>query len=100
MVYGEWPNCQIDHINGDRTDNRIVNLRAVSREENARNRKVPKNSSTGIIGVTKEGGKWRAHIRIGGKKINLGRFENFDDAVCARKKANAHYNFHENHGNR
>ena len=99
MVYDEWPE-NIDHINGVRDDNRIQNLRSVSRSENNRNKKRQSNNASGVCGVNwhKQHSKWRAYIKADGKVKNLGYFTDFDDAVAARKEAEAEYGYHENHG--
>lgn len=74
-VYGEWPDS-IDHINGDPSDNRFVNLRGVDHKTNMQNeRKARSNNKTGLLGVSPNGQKYRAEIRVDGKKINLGTFE-------------------------
>lgn len=98
--YGEWPSDQIDHINGDRSDNRIENLRVVTRSGNLKNAKMPSTNTSGVVGVyfMRECGKWRARLTSQGKKIHLGVFENFADACRARQAANARYGFHGNHG--
>lgn len=89
----------IDHINGDRSDNRKCNLREVSRLENALNKAKPRNSTTGHVGVHKVAeGVWRSHICIGNKTKHLGRFKNIADAIAARKAAERDLGFHENHG--
>ncbi len=87
-VYGVWPN-QIDHMNGDRVDNRIANLRSVSGQYNMHNqRKAHINSSTGALGViAKPSGKFAAEIRVDGKKKYLGTFSSIDDASSAYMKA-------------
>lgn len=75
--YGEWPEKFIDHINGDRADNRIENLRQASAQMNLENLRSPqKNSSSGLLGVhwSKQDGKWRAEIGSNRKKIHLGTF--------------------------
>lgn len=97
LHYGVWPDGEIDHINGNRTDNRICNLRVVSTSENARNRRIDNRNRTGVSGVYwhKEAGKWCAAI---GKREKLGYFSNFDDAVKARKAAEARQGYHPNHG--
>lgn len=97
---GEWPPEEIDHINGDRGDNRIVNLRAVTRLENHRNKKKPKNNTSGVIGVSfrKRDQKWKAQIMVKGKHLHLGCFANKADAIAARKAAEVKYGFHANHG--
>ncbi|MBT2326742.1 HNH endonuclease [Variovorax paradoxus] len=88
-VTGEWPDDRIDHKNGVRHDNRFSNLRACSALENARNVKVRANSSTGVAGVTWESKycRWKAHIKVSGKCITLGRFKALLDAVSARRGA-------------
>lgn len=99
--YGEWPENDIDHINGIRTDNRLCNLRSVSHRDNLRNRKKFRNNTSGQNGVNlhKNTDKWRAAIRNNkGKSIHLGLFNTFEEAVCARKAAEVEYGYHENHG--
>ncbi|WP_336295527.1 HNH endonuclease [Cronobacter dublinensis] len=95
----EWPQY-IDHINGDRSDNRIENLRNVSRSQNQRNLKLSVRNTTGVIGVTQDSrnGHYIAQVKIGDKNIHLGSFKNLSDAAEARAKANIEYGFHENHG--
>ena len=74
-VYGKWPEL-IDHINGDPTDNRFINLREVDHQTNIQNeRKARANNKTGMLGVSPNGKKDRAEIRFNGKKVNLGTFE-------------------------
>ena len=99
-IYGCWPEGQIDHINHVRTDNRIVNLRVVDNTGNQRNRPLPRNSTTGVQGVSlcKKTGKYRATITIAGKQISLGRHFTIEDAALARSIANIRYGFHQNHG--
>jgi len=94
---GVWPD-ELDHINGLRTDNRIENLREVTRKENLRNQKTRCTNSSGVMGVGKEGGRWRARIRIDGRSIHLGYFERLEDAAKARKDADEKYGYHQNHG--
>ena len=83
-VYGVWPEGEIDHINGDGRDNRISNLRVVSRSENEQNtRSAQKNSVSGILGIAPHGKAWRAQIRVGGNSIHLGTFRAMEDAHSA-----------------
>jgi hypothetical protein len=100
LTYGSWPVDQIDHINGNGLDNRLENLRDVSNIENLRNQKIPKNNTSGTIGVSfdKRNQNYQASIMINGKSKNLGYFENKEEAIAARAAANIKYNFHENHG--
>jgi hypothetical protein len=99
-VYGEWPDKDmvIDHINGDKRDNRLQNLRLVTHSENSKNLSRSKSNLSGVVGVHKRDGKWIAQIRNNYKHIALGSFDNFEDAVAARKEAELEYGFHENHG--
>lgn len=98
-VYGDEPS-QIDHINGNRADNRIANLRAVTNAENHRNQAIPKNNRSGAAGVHfhTSTGKWQAQIKVNGKNVYLGLFANFQKAVEARKQAEIDFQFHPNHG--
>jgi hypothetical protein len=76
-VNGEWPSHEIDHINGNRSDNRIDNLRDVPRAQNIQNQVKPhSNNKTGYLGVTKGPcNRFRAFIGVNGKNVNLGRFD-------------------------
>ena len=97
---GQWPDGEIDHINGDRRDNRISNLRCVSPAENKRNRALSASSTSGVMGVSYNArdSRWAAYIGAEGKLINLGTFRRKDDAIAARQAAVAEYGFHKNHG--
>jgi hypothetical protein len=92
--------AEIDHINGVRDDNRLVNLRAVSRWDNARNCGRASDNTSGCTGVSwdRSRGKWVAYIKARGKVINLGRFIKIEDAIAARKAAEKQYGYHKNHG--
>lgn len=76
-VHGAWPPHQIDHINGDRADNRIANLRPATNTENARNATIGKNNTSGFKGVSfhKKAGKWSASICVDRRTRHLGLFE-------------------------
>ena len=83
-TYGAWPANHIDHINGIRTDNRVVNLREANNMENAENRRKPKHSNeTGLLGVSLEAGKFRGRISSGGKKKHLGYYSTKEEAYTA-----------------
>lgn len=99
IYYGEWPTDDIDHINQDPADNRIANLRDVARGDNQRNQRLRKTNKFGAHSVEQVGpSKWRARIKVGEKTICLGRFDRLEDAVSARKAAEAEYGYHPNHG--
>ena len=99
-VHGKFPKNQIDHINGIRKDNRIINLRDVTQAENTKNSKIASNNTSGFKGVEwiPSRNKWRALISSKGKKINVGSHYCKIDAVIAVIKARREYGFHENHG--
>jgi hypothetical protein len=84
--HGYLPENDIDHIDRDPSNNRINNLREVSRQCNLRNTGNRVNNTSGVKGVywAKTRGKWMAYITIDRKQIGLGYYEDFVDAVCAR----------------
>ncbi len=100
MITGAWPPEEIDHVNGIRDDNRIENLRAVTRAENMRNAAFRSNNTSGAMGVSwhKRYEKWLSRIKVDGKQIHLGSFDDKDEAIAARAAAEIEYGFHENHG--
>nr|DAF78407.1 MAG TPA: homing endonuclease [Caudoviricetes sp.] len=90
----------IDHINHIRDDNRIENLRLVTKIDNAWNMTKKKNNKSGVTGVSwdRRSKKWRAQITLFKRNIHLGEFNSFDMAVKVRREAEEFYGFHENHG--
>jgi hypothetical protein len=88
-VYGKWPDNEIDHIDGNPSNNTIINLRDVTRKQNMENKKVYKTSKTGHSGVSWHSRDKKWNVRIGhyGKRISLGYFDNLQDAIAARIKA-------------
>lgn len=99
-VYGDFPKDEIDHIDGNPTNNSIKNLRSATSQENKKNMCRPKTNTSGVIGVgwRKCRKKWRATISLNNKQLHLGYFDSFEDACKSRKKAETKYNYHENHG--
>ena len=89
-VHGVWPQDQIDHINGIRTDSRIANLREATNSQNSINRKTRCDNETGQKGVTqdKRTGKFRAYIAdaADGKMRSIGHFDTLQEAVDARER--------------
>lgn len=79
-VYGYIPKEDIDHINGIKNDNRVINLRLASNSENHQNRIVSKNNKSGYIGVSPHLNKWRSKITLNGKSIYLGIFNTPEEA--------------------
>jgi type II secretory pathway component PulK len=99
IMTGQVPD-QVDHISGNRSDNRWNNLRDVSQVENSRNmRRSPKNTS-GITGVhlNKRLNKFQSYIRDDGKLQHLGLFDTMEAAIAARKAAELVLGYHPNHG--
>jgi len=90
---GEWPDGDIDHINGDKQDNRIANLRPASRSENLWNSKKRKDNKTGEKNVfwLARDNKWLVRVHANGKSHLIGRFapDHYDQAVLAARKARA-----------
>lgn len=89
LVYREWPNISLDHINGIKSDNRIHNLRMATESQNAWNTRAPSNNKSGYKGVSFHalGNKWQAHISKNNTKIYLGLFNTPEEAYGAYKKA-------------
>ena len=81
---------EIDHINGNRTDNRIANLRAVTRGGNMQNqRRAHASNTSGLLGVyyKPKNKKWAAQIQANKKRMNLGLFKTAEEAHTAYLKA-------------
>ena len=91
-VYKKWPPKFIDHVNGNRLDNRISNLRLATEEQNARNIVGNRLNTSGAIGVSwdKTTGRWKSYVGYKNKTISLGYFDSKEDAAfiaaLARKK--------------
>lgn len=100
VFYGYWPHDQIDHINGDRSDNRIKNLRVASNMENGKNAKLRDDNSSGSVGVSwsKRAEKWRSYITVDKKQKHLGYFHSLKEAIKVRSDAQSKYGYHPNHG--
>lgn len=99
MVHGEEP-IDIDHINGDKSDNRIENLRSVSHGENMRNKPLYANNKSGFPGVEfhVRDGVWVAKIGADNRQIHLGSFPTINEAIACRIGAQVMISYHENHG--
>jgi hypothetical protein len=97
IYHGEWPSGVIDHIDGDCTNDRIHNLREATQSQNNRNQRIGLRNTSGKVGVTfyKRTAKWRAWVSDNGKVVSLGYFDNFDDAVAARRSAENCAGFYE-----
>lgn len=90
---GSWPSQQLDHINGQKTDNRIANLRECSNAQNMQNQGKSSRNSSGVQGVSwdKRDKKWRSYICVNGTQIHIGLFETLEAAATARAEAKQQY---------
>jgi len=99
LYYGEPAKGQIDHINGQRCDNRIENLRDVSARQNALNRKLISRNKSGYAGVSQNAyGKWVAYISTKKKRLYLGGFNCVTASAIRRLQAEHEHGYHPNHG--
>ena len=101
LCFGHIPeNAEIDHINHVRNDNRLCNLRFVTRSENSKNQSLSSKNTSGVTGVyfSKTKKKYIAQIKVDREIIYLGTFETLEEAAAARAEANVKFNFHNNHG--
>lgn len=97
---GVFPEQAVDHIDHNKRNNRWDNLRKVKPIENSRNQPISSSNKSGHIGVSKVQSlnKWYASIMVEGRSINLGTFDDINDAISARESASIKYGFHKNHG--
>ena len=87
-ITGKWPHGQMDHINGNRSDDRLSNIRDVSALLNAQNRRIPwKSKELKVVGVYRHRDKYRALIRANGKQRHLGIFITKEEAQTAYLEA-------------
>lgn len=87
LVYGAWPEYMIDHIDGDKLNNRFHNLRDIPMRGNQQNVGKRKDNKTGFIGVTPHFRKWKAVIRHCGDPIYLGLYDTAEDAAASYELA-------------
>lgn len=104
VMCGEHPanldGMEIDHLNGNSSDNRICNLRVVSKRQNATNRVRSTLNTNGHTGIkwSKRERKWVARISFYNKTISLGYYDDIDDAIEARRRAKIAYGYTQRHG--
>lgn len=99
LVHGIWAEI-VDHINHIRDDNRLINLRAVTAAQNARNQSQRKGTITGYQGIwrCRRRNKWVAEITRDRKKVWQRTFDDIAEARLRRAEALLQHDFHENHG--
>jgi hypothetical protein len=101
MLHGPIPKGkEIDHIDGNRANNRLKNLRLVTRAENTKNKFMRSNNTSGVTGVSwnKKDKCWIAYITINKKVTVLGRFKDMYEAERVRREAVLANGYHPNHG--
>lgn len=91
-VHGSWPSKPLDHINGNRSDNRIENLREASVGQNNQNiKQARKDSQTGLVGISRRGNRFIARIWHKGQRICLGHHATAEEAHAAYIEAKRQY---------
>lgn len=99
LYTGAWPTGEIDHQDGDPTNNRIANLRDVSRAQNMQNKAAYTSPSGLPLGMHYlPNGKVHLRVQMNGNRVSIGTFTTVEDALEARSKAYLTFGFHPNHG--
>lgn len=88
LAHGKWP-TETDHRDGNRSNNSLANLRDATKSENQHNMCVPKHNTSGFLGVTRRGSKWRAQIRVHNHQYSIGSFPDRQSAFDAYLAAKA-----------
>jgi hypothetical protein len=87
FYYGEWPMHMVDHINNNRTDNRISNLRGIPQVLNGQNVPWDRRPASGLTGVIKQGQRYKAEMMLRGKHVYLGMHDTPEQAHAAYVQA-------------
>lgn len=99
MNFGKWPKTGLDHINGDKTDNRIENLREATQYQNSKNAsKYPRKEPWIATGVQRYRDKWKSSAQVNNKNVHLGIFRCHTSAMIARKLFDQRNGFTDRHG--
>lgn len=92
MTHDRWPVGDIDHIDGNPSNNKISNLRAATRSQNQHNQKAVRGGTSKYKGVSqRESGAWRAMIRVDRQLVRLGQYQSEEDAARAYDRAAVEY---------
>lgn len=97
---GSFPIQHIDHINHDKKDNRLINLRAATPQDNSQNSTISSRNTSGKVGVcwNKKQREWRVHINVNKKQTFIGSFKSLPNAIASRVAAEIKHGYHPNHG--
>ena len=100
IMYGKLPSGVTDHIDRNRANNRIDNLRDVQVSVNGRNTSMQRNNTSGVTGVfwNKASGKWKAQVKVDGRDRHVGLFTCIHEAAAAVKAFRAKHGFTDSHG--
>jgi hypothetical protein len=90
-TYGYLPEEDVDHRDGNRSNNRLTNLRLASRTENNQNMAIRSDNTTGVFGVSRVGSKWRARVTVAGKHFHAGYHPTKEAATAAYLAAKARH---------
>ena len=95
-MYGGWPSLSLDHVNRNRIDNRIDNLREVTFYQNGQNSNLSSANTSGFKGVSwyARDKSWEVQIAFNGMRKFIGRFTDINVAISARKQAEEQYHSH------
>lgn len=98
-MVGRWPNPQVDHENGNPSDNRWRNLREATSQINARNQRLRSTNTSGFNGVRKSSnGRYEVRIHLNGRLAQIGTYRTIEEAVSARLAADRINGYSERHG--
>ena len=91
-MHGEWPKYYIDHIDRNRDNNAINNLREANAYENIHNIKIFDTNTSGYTGIRKMGTSWQSRVQYKGEDFYLGTYTNIEDANIARNEFKKEFN--------